>query len=104
MLLVLCEKPSVGRSIARTLGASEHKEGYMEGNGYIVSWCVGHLVGLAPADRYGQRYLRWAREDLPILPNPWQFCIKPDAGKQFGILKGLMERPDVSHVVNACAL
>ena len=102
MLLVLCEKPSVGRSIARTLGASEHKEGYMEGNGYIVSWCVGHLVGLAPADRYGQRYLRWAREDLPILPNPWQFCIKPDAGKQFGILKGLMERPDVSHVVNAC--
>lgn len=102
MLLVLCEKPSVGQSIARTLGASGHKEGYMEGNGYIVGWCVGHLVGLAPADKYGQRYLRWAREDLPILPNPWQFCIKPDAGKQFGIIKGLMERPDVEYVVNAC--
>ena len=102
MLLVLCEKPSVGQSIAKTLGASGHKEGYMEGNGYIVGWCVGHLVGLAPADKYGQRYLRWAREDLPILPNPWQFCIKPDAGKQFGIIKGLMERPDVEYVVNAC--
>ena len=102
MRLVICEKPSVGQSIARVLGASGRKEGYMEGNGYIVSWCIGHLVGLAPADWYGQRYLRWTKEDLPILPDPWQFCVHPDTRGQFGIIKGLMERPDVAYVVNAC--
>ena len=101
MKLVLCEKPSVGKSIAGVIGASGHREGYLEGNGYLVSWCIGHLVGLAPADRYDQRYLKWVKEDLPILPEPWQFVVFPDTKEQFQIVKGLMERPDVEEIIEA---
>ena len=68
-VLVLAEKPSVSQAIAAALGVKGKKDGYIEGNGYIISWCVGHLVGLANADNYEARYSRWAREDLPILNN-----------------------------------
>lgn len=99
--LILAEKPSVARSIARAIGVAGRGDGYLEGGGYIVSWCVGHLVGLAAADCYDPRYSRWAREDLPILPEPWQYTVSPATKKQFDIVKGLMGRPDVSDLVAA---
>ena len=102
MQLVIAEKPSVAQSIAAVLGAKEKKDGYMEGGGYLVSWCVGHLVGLAQADAYGEQYKKWSYEALPILPHEWQYTVAADKGKQFKILKDLMHRGDVSEVVNAC--
>ncbi|HFL3599769.1 TPA: DNA topoisomerase 3 [Clostridioides difficile] len=102
MQLVIAEKPSVAQSIAAVLGAKEKKDGYIEGGGYLVSWCVGHLVGLAQADAYGEQYKKWSYEALPILPHDWQYTIAADKGKQFKILKDLMHRGDVSEVVNAC--
>lgn len=100
--LVITEKPSVAQSIAAALGVKERKDGYIEGAGYIVSWCVGHLVGLAQADAYGEQYKKWSYDSLPILPQEWQYTIAADKGKQFKILKDLMHRADVSEVVNAC--
>ena len=102
MQLVIAEKPSVAQSIAAVLGAKEKKDGYMEGGGYFVSWCVGHLIGLAQADAYGEQYKKWSYEALPILPHDWQYTVAADKGKQFKILKDLMHRGDVSEVVNAC--
>lgn len=100
--LIIAEKPSVAQSIAAALGIKERKDGYIKGGGYIVSWCVGHLVGLAQADAYGEQYKKWSYEALPILPQEWQYTIAADKGKQFKILKDLMHRADVSDVVNAC--
>lgn len=102
MQLVIAEKPSVAQSIAAVLGAKEKKDGYIEGGGYLVSWCVGHLIGLAQADAYGEQYKKWSYEALPILPHDWQYTVAADKGKQFKILKDLMHRGDVSEVVNAC--
>ena len=102
MQLVIAEKPSVAQSIAAVLGAKEKKDGFIEGGGYLVSWCVGHLIGLAQADAYGEQYKKWSYEALPILPHDWQYTIAADKGKQFKILKDLMHRGDVSEVVNAC--
>lgn len=99
--LVIAEKPSVAHAIAKVIGAVERKDGFMEGGGYIVSWCVGHLVELAAADQYSPQYSRWAREDLPILPKPWQFSVSAPTRKQFEILKSLMERPDVTGLIEA---
>jgi len=101
MKLVIAEKPSVGVSLAAVLGAKERKDGYMQGNGYIVSWCVGHLVGLADAGTYDERYAKWKREDLPILPSEWKYVLAPDKKKQFDILRELMNRPDVESLVCA---
>jgi DNA topoisomerase-3 len=102
MQLVIAEKPSVAQSIAAVLGAKEKKDGFIEGGGYLVSWCVGHLIGLAQADAYGEQYKKWSYEALPILPHDWQYTVAADKGKQFKILKDLMHRGDVSEVVNAC--
>ena len=99
--LVLAEKPSVAQSIAKVIGATGRKDGYLEGGGYVVSWCVGHLVELAAADAYDPRYSKWAREDLPIVPEPWRFMVSGGTKKQFDILKSLMERPDVTELVEA---
>ena len=99
--LVIAEKPSVAQAIAHVLGATARKDGYMEGGGYLVSWCVGHLVGLAPADAYDARYSKWAYEDLPIVPERWQYAAAPDKKKQLAVLKELMHRPDVDAVVCA---
>ena len=88
-------------SIAKVLGARSRNDGYVEGNGWLVSWCVGHLVELAPADAYDPRYSKWAYDDLPIVPNPWQFQVLPDTRKQFNILRQLMGREDVDTVVCA---
>ena len=102
MKLVICEKPSVGAAVAAALGVREKKDGYIEGNGYFISWCIGHLVGLAEAAVYGEQYRKWSYDSLPILPQEWQYAVASDKGKQFKILKDLMHRADVSEVVNAC--
>ena len=100
--LVIAEKPSVAASIAAALGVKEKKDGYIEGRGYLISWCVGHLVELAEAAAYGEQYKKWSYESLPILPEEWQYTVAADKGKQFATLKELMHRADVSEVVNAC--
>ena len=100
--LVIAEKPSVAQTIAAALGVKEKKDGYIEGGGCLISWCVGHLVQLAEAAAYGEQYRKWQLESLPILPEEWQYAVDPDKGKQFKTLKELMHRADVSEVVNAC--
>ena len=100
--LIIAEKPSVAATIAAALGAKEKKDGYIAGNGCLVSWCVGHLVQLAEAAAYGEQYKKWSYDSLPILPQEWQYVVASDKGKQFKILKDLMHRADVSEVVNAC--
>ena len=102
MRLVIAEKPSVAAALAAALGVKNKKDGYMEGGGYLISWCVGHLVELAEAAAYGEQYKKWSYDSLPILPQPWQYTVFKDRQKQFKILKDLMLRSDVSEVVNAC--
>ena len=102
--LVIAEKPSVAQSIAKVIGADKREDGYLEGNGYIVSWCVGHLVELAPPESYDEKYEKWRYEDLPILPSEWNYQIAEATRKQFGILKKLMEREDVTGLVEARTL
>lgn len=101
MKLVIAEKPSVAKSIAAVLKATNRKDGYLEGGGFLVSWCVGHLVELADASTYEERYAKWALSDLPILPKYWKYVITPDTKKQFDILKQLMGREDVTSLVCA---
>ena len=100
--LVIAEKPSVAQSLAAVIGAATRKDGYLEGNGWRVSWCVGHLAGLADADSYDPKYAKWRYDDLPILPEHWQMVVGKDKKKQFDVLKQLMNAPDVTEVVNAC--
>ena len=102
MILVIAEKPSVAQTIAAALGVKNKKDGYIEGAGYIVSWCVGHLIGLAEAAAYGEQYKKWSYDSLPILPQEWKYTVAADKGKQFKTLKELMHRADVSEIVNAC--
>ena len=99
--LVIAEKPSVARSIAGVIGATEKHDGYLQGNGYLVSWCIGHLVSFADAGRYDECYKKWRYEDLPILPETWQYIIPNEKKQQFDILRSLMERPDVTGLVCA---
>ena len=100
--MIVTEKPSVAISYARILGVHGRQDGYLEGNGYLVSWCVGHLVELAPPSAYGEQYVKWNIADLPILPEKWQYLVSASTKKQFGILKKLMHRADVNTVVNSC--
>ena len=100
--LVVSEKPSVAMSYAKVLGATSRQDGYLEGNGYLVSWCVGHLVELAPPNVYDEKYTKWSIADLPILPQKWQYLVSASTKKQFGILQKLMHRPDVDSIVNSC--
>lgn len=102
MRLVIAEKPSVAQSLAAVIGANARKDGYLEGNGWRVSWCVGHLAGLADADSYDPKYAKWRYDDLPILPSDWKMSVGQDKKKQFDILKKLLCAPDVTEVVNAC--
>ena len=100
--LVIAEKPSVAQSIAAVLGATKRNDGYLSGNGYLVSWCFGHLAELAGADVYDEKYAKWRYDDLPILPASWRFTLKADKAKQFELLRDLMRREDVTEVINAC--
>ena len=100
--LVIAEKPSVGMSIAAVLGVKDRKDGYIEGREYIVSWGFGHLAELANADTYDGKYAKWRYDDLPIVPTNWKYKIPRDKYSQFETLKKLMNREDVSDVINAC--
>ena len=100
--LVIAEKPSVGMSIASVLGVKDRKDGYIEGRDYIVSWGFGHLAELANADTYDEKYAKWRYDDLPIVPANWKYKIPRDKYSQFETLKKLMNRADVSDVINAC--
>lgn len=100
--LIIAEKPSVARSIAAVLGANATHEGFSEGKGYYVSWCVGHLVGVAPASAYNEAYSKWEMSDLPIVPQEWIFEVNAERRKQFAVLKKLMLHKDVVEVINAC--
>jgi len=101
LILVIAEKPSVGAAIGKVLGASSRKDGYLEGNNYIVSWCVGHLVGLADASSYDERFAKWRYSDLPIVPEEWLFEVPKDKQKQFKVLCDLMRDKRVTELVCA---
>ncbi|GFI30125.1 DNA topoisomerase 3 [Lachnospiraceae bacterium] len=101
MQLVIAEKPSVARSIAEVIGAAESKDGYMEGNGYLVSWCVGHLVELAQPESYGEQWKKWTYESLPVKPENWKYEVKVDTKAQYDVLYQLMHREDVSATICA---
>ena len=97
----MTEKPSVAMSYAKVLGVQGRQDGYLEGSGYIVSWCIGHLVELAPPSTYDEKYVKWNVADLPILPQRWQYHVSASTKKQFGILKKLMHRADVESIICA---
>ena len=99
--LVIAEKHSVAQSLAKVIGATNKKEGYLEGNGYLVSWCVGHLVELAEPEDYNERYAKWRYDDLPIVPDEWLYKVSDATRKQFAVLKKLMQRSDVESLVEA---
>ena len=101
MILVIAEKPSVAQSIAKVLGATSRKDGYMEGGNYIVSWCFGHLVELADASSYDERYAKWRYDDLPIVPESWMFEVTKDKAQQFKVLSALMKDKRVTELVCA---
>lgn len=102
MQLIICEKPSVGMAIASALGIETKKDGYMESEDFLVSWCIGHLAELSAPSCYGKCYEKWSLEALPILPETWQLTVSKDKEKQFSILKALLFRKDVTEVINAC--
>ena len=100
--LIIAEKPSVAKSIASALGASSRADGFYEGNGLLVSWCVGHLVSPMDAGGYDEHFKKWRYDDLPILPEPFRYVLAPGKEDAFENLRALMDRPDVDTVVNAC--
>ena len=102
MKLVIAEKPSVAISIAKVIGAKNKKDGYYEGNGYKVSWCVGHLIQMANPDAYNEKYAKWNIEDLPIIPKDYKYEVAKSTKKQFNILKKLMNDKEIDTVINAC--
>lgn len=102
MKLVIAEKPSVAISIAKVIGATKKKDGYYEGNGYNVSWCVGHLIQMANPESYDEKYAKWNMEDLPIIPKEYKYEIAKSTKKQFTILKKLMNDKDIDIVINGC--
>ena len=100
-ILVLAEKPSVGRDIAKVLGCKNDKNGYMEGSKYVVTWALGHLVTLADPESYDDKYKSWNMEDLPILPNHLKTVVIKKTSKQFNVVKSLMNRDDIGELVVA---
>jgi DNA topoisomerase-3 len=101
MKLVITEKPSVAQAISKVIGAYKREKGYLEGSGYLVSWCVGHLVELAQPQDYDEKYAKWRLEDLPLFPDRWKYQVSPRTADQFHILKQLMERSDVTELIEA---
>ena len=99
--LIVTEKPSVAQAIAKALGITKRRDGYLEGEEYLVSWCVGHLVELAPPGSYDPKLVKWSKADLPILPKAWQYLVSPGTQKQFDVLRSLMARPDVDQLICA---
>ena len=99
--LVVTEKPSVARAYADALGVKNAQDGYIEGNGYIISWCVGHLIELAQPDSYDPALKKWSYNSLPIMPGNWQYEIKKDTKAQFKVLKKLMHDKGVDETICA---
>ena len=102
MKLIIAEKPSVALSIAKVVGAKSRKDGYAQGNGYVVSWCVGHLIQMASPDKYDEKYAKWNLKDLPILPKDFKYEVSKNTRKQYGVLKKLLNLKEVDTVINAC--
>ena len=102
MYLVIAEKPSVSRAIAKVIGAENREEGFLSGKDCIVSWCMGHLAEYLPPDGYDKKYESWKYEDLPIIPDEWKLAVSQEKKEQFYTLKRLLNSPDVEYVVNAC--
>ena len=100
--LIITEKPSVAMRYAAVLGVKGRQDGYLEGRGYLISWCFGHLWGLADAVAYDPKYKKWNQADLPILPTTWRYQLLPGSQKQMALLRRLMDRADVTEIVNAC--
>ena len=101
MRLIIAEKPSVARSIASVLGATQKRNGFLEGGGYLVSWCAGHLLELAAPEAYGEQYAKWRYADLPIIPDRWKHVPAQGKAAQLKILQELLKRPDVDCIINA---
>ena len=102
MKLVIAEKPSVALSISKIIGAKNKKDGYYEGNGYKVSWCVGHLIQMANPDAYDEKYAKWKIDDLPIISKEYKYEVAKATNKQFAVLKKLMNDKEIDTVINAC--
>jgi len=100
--LIIAEKPSVARAIASVLGVRNRQDGSYEGNGYIISWCIGHLLGLAEPQDYDSKYVKWRYEDLPIAPGTWKYTAATKTKKQLKILASLLKNPSVGTIINAC--
>ena len=99
--LVLAEKPSVGKELARVLGCGRGGNGYMEGERYIVTWALGHLVTLADPDVYDKKWEKWDMDELPMLPQPMKLVVIPESRKQYQVVSGLMKRADVTELIIA---
>ena len=99
--LIVTEKNSVAQAIAKALGITKRRDGYLEGGNYLVSWCIGHLVELAPPGSYDPKLVKWSKADLPIVPKTWQYLVSPGTQKQFEVLHSLMARPDVDQLICA---
>ncbi|MCL1903785.1 MAG: toprim domain-containing protein [Oscillospiraceae bacterium] len=104
---IVCEKPSVAKSVAKVLGANSRKDGYYENSEYIVTYCYGHLVGLAEPEEYDEKFAEkpWKVEHLPILPEKyggWKLSVNKDTKKQFEVLKKLLNSAEVTEIINAC--
>ena len=100
--LVIAEKPSVAISIAKVIGATTKKDGYYEGNGYKISWCIGHLIQMANPDAYDKKFTNWNIKDLPIIPSEYKYEISKTTKKQFNTLKKLLNDKEIDIVINAC--
>ncbi|MGN0707480.1 MAG: DNA topoisomerase 3 [Faecalibacterium sp.] len=99
--LIVTEKPSVAQTIAKVLGVQTRRDGYLESDRWLVSWCIGHLVELAPPGSYDPRFVKWSKADLPILPERWQYLVSASTQKQYETLRSLMHRPDVDSIICA---
>ncbi len=99
MKLVITEKPSVAKAIAEVIGAAQKQEGYYEGEDYLVSWCIGHLIGLAPPESYKESWKNWNYKGLPIVPKQWNYVVKADTKEQYHVLYQLLHREEVSTII-----
>ena len=102
MILVIAEKPSVSGSLSKVIGATSRKNGYFEGGGYLVSWCLGHLAEYVEPNAYDKKCERWHYEDLPIIPDTWRLAVAEAKKEQFKVLSDLLNRSDLEYIVNAC--